>query len=238
MSKNTREDFEIQQAYYARTASLYNAMHADEENEQLLALSFLASYINDSDCTSLLDIGSGTGKKLLYLKTKCPKLKVLGIEPSKELREVAYQSGLSSNEIQDGNGLDLDFNDGAFDIVCEFNTLHHIRNPEVVVSEMLRVAKKAVFIFDLNNFGSGSKPARLLKQLLNDVGLWSLFDLIKTGGKGYRLSEGDGLSYSYSVFNNYDLIRKNCQSLHLITTINSGINPYRSSTQIGILGIK
>ena len=238
MSKNTREDFEIQQAYYARTASLYNAMHADEENEQVLALSFLASYINDSDCTSLLDIGSGTGKKLLYLKTKCPKLKVLGIEPSKELREVAYQSGLSSNEIQDGNGLDLDFNDGAFDIVCEFNTLHHIRNPELVVSEMLRVAKKAVFIFDLNNFGSGSKPARLLKQLLNDVGLWSLFDLIKTGGKGYRLSEGDGLSYSYSVFNNYDLIRKNCQFLHLITTINSGINPYRSSTQIGILGIK
>ncbi len=237
MYARTAKDFEIQQAYYARTASLYDSMHPIAEDE-MLALSFLDSYINLSSSTSVLDIGSGTGKKLLWLKKRHPNLTILGIEPSKPLREVACQSGVNTSEIQDGNALELDFNDGEFDIVCEFNTLHHIRQTEVVVSEMLRVAKKAIFIYDMNNFGQGSLPARFFKQLLNEMGLWSFLDFLKTRGKGYRLSEGDGLSYSYSVFNNYDLIRKNCTSVHLMNTSNSGRNLYRSASQVAILGIK
>lgn len=238
INKNTIKEFARQQAYYAKTATIYNEMHSGEEQNQTLALAFLASYINLTECNSILDIGSGTGKKLLWLKNNFPHLRVLGIEPSKELREIAYQSDLDFSEIRDGDGLVLDLKDGEFDIVCEFNTLHHIRYPDIVVSEMLRVAKKAIFIFDMNNFAAGGKLSRFMKQSLNALGLWTLVDFLKTGGKGYRLSEGDGVSYSYSVFNNYDLIRKRCTSVHIMNTSNSGVNLYRSASQIALIGVK
>lgn len=237
MDCKTAREFEIQQDYYAKNASFYNSIHPVGEGE-LLALFFLESYINCSGSISVLEIGSGTGRNLLWLKKRHINHRILGIEPSKELRELAYQSGVDYSEIQAGNALALDFDDGKFDIVYEFNMLHHVRQPEVVVSEMLRVAKKAVFIFDINNFGQGSTLTRLIKQVLNDMGLWSFVDFIKTGGKGYRLSEGDGLSYSYSVFNNYALLKKSCKSVHLLNTSNSGRNLYRSAPQVAILGIK
>lgn len=68
------------------------------------------------------------------------------------------------------------------------------------MSEMLRVAQKAIFISDANNFGQGRFLARTAKQALNALGLWKTVDFIKTKGKGYTISEGDGLAYSYSVF--------------------------------------
>ncbi|MFB8790588.1 MAG: methyltransferase domain-containing protein [Potamolinea sp.] len=238
INKDTIKEFAIQQDYYAKNASIYNEMYAGEEQEQTLPLSFLASYIDLANCQSLLDIGSGTGRKLLWIKNKFPRLRVLGIEPSQELREIAYNSGLSPSEVRDGDGLALDLKDGEFDLVCEFNALHHIRYPEIVVSEMLRVAKKAIFIFDMNNFAAGGKLSRFMKQSLNTLGLWTLVDFLKTGGKGYRISEGDGVSYSYSVFNNYDLIRKHCKSVHFLNTSNSGVNLYRSASQIALIGIK
>ena len=238
IKKNTIKEFEIQQAYYAKTAAIYNEMHAGEEQDQTLALALLASYINLTECQSILDIGSGTGKKLLWLKNNFPHLRVLGIETCKELREIAYQSDLDFSEIRDGDGLALDLKNEEFDIVCEFNTLHHIRYPEIVVSEMLRVAKKAIFIFDINNFAVGGKVSKLMKQSLNAIGLWKFVDFLKTGGKGYRFSEGDGVSYSYSVFNNYDLIKKNCKFVHLLNTSNSGVNLYRSASQIALIGVK
>ena len=80
------------------------------------------------------------------------------------------------------------------------------------VSEMLRVTKKGIFISDCNNFGQGSFISRSAKQVINKLGLWKVFDIIKTKGKGYTLSEGDGLAYSYSVFNDYNLIKKKCRN--------------------------
>lgn len=34
--------------------------------------------------------------------------------------------------------------------------------------------------------------------------LWGTFNYIRTGGKGYIVTEGDGLSYSYSVYDSSD----------------------------------
>jgi len=76
--------------------------------------------------------------------------------------------------------------------------LHHIRKPALAVAEMLRVATKAIFLSDSNNFGHGSPLGRSIKQTIDLLGLWPLADWIKTKGKGYTISEGDGLAYSYS----------------------------------------
>jgi ubiquinone/menaquinone biosynthesis C-methylase UbiE len=101
---------------------------------------------------------------ITYVKKAKPDVMVMGVEPVQELREVAYAKGISPAELTDGDALDLRFGDGAFDLVCAFGVLHHIRTPEIAIGEMLRVAKKAIFLSDANNFGQGSWPARSIKQ--------------------------------------------------------------------------
>ena len=100
----------------------------------------------------------------------------------------------------------LPFADASFDAVSEFSILHHVADPSAVVKEMLRVARKAVVIVDCNRFGQGSPPARLFKLFLYKIGLWHAFNFVRTRGKRYQISEGDGLSYSYSVYDSYDLV--------------------------------
>ncbi|WP_364303610.1 class I SAM-dependent methyltransferase [Moorena sp. SIO4A5] len=140
--------------------------------------------------------------------------------------------------LTEGDGLQLHFEDGQFDLVCAFGVLHHIRTPEVAIQEMLRVAKKGIFISDSNNFGQGHFLSRTIKQTLNSMGLWPVADWIKTKGRGYTISEGDGLAYSYSIFKNYRQICQSCKSVHLLNTSPGGINLYKTSDNLTLLGIK
>jgi hypothetical protein len=47
--------------------------------------------------------------------------------------------------------------------------------------------------------------------------LWNVFDFLRTRGKGYQVSDGDGVFYSYSVYDNYDQIHKWAQSVDLFS---------------------
>jgi ubiquinone/menaquinone biosynthesis C-methylase UbiE len=90
--------------------------------------------------------------------------------------------------------------------VCESAVLHHVANPNAVVKEMLRVAKKAVLISDSNRFGQGSRAARLIKLGLYKTKLWGAYNYVRTSGRGYRITEGDGVAYSYSVYDSFALL--------------------------------
>lgn len=230
-------EVEIQRDHYAETAREYHEECVPQGDEHLVGLTFLVAAVDCFGYESALDIGSGTGRALSYIKSNRPGLKVIGIEPVKEMREIGYESGLSREELIEGDATRIQFGDGEFDVVCAFGVLHHIRHASVAVSEMLRVASKAVFISDSNNFGDGGLLSRSIKQAINALGLWKVADYINTRGKGYRISD-DGLSYSYSVFNDYDLIKSHCQSVHLLNTRGSGVNPYRTASHVALLGIK
>lgn len=238
MQVNTVSEAEIQRRYYAETSHKYNEMHVDSKGEHEFALALLSATIDHLEAKSVLDLGSGTGRAIAFLKQKHPRLKVVGLEPVKELREVGYQNGISREELIDGSGLELPFGEGEFDIVCEFGVLHHVKTPDIMVKEMLRVAKKAIFISDANNFGQGSFMGRSVKQLLNLFGLWQLAYLAKTKGNGYTISEGDGLAYSYSVFNDYKQIKEKCSRVSLLNTTDGKINFYRTASHVALLGIK
>lgn len=228
----------IQRAYYARTSGQYDSMHSHGGHEHDFALAFMLSMISHLDVGSVLDIGCGTGRALLRIKSTYPDLAAVGVEPSRELRGIGHSRGLSERELVDGDAQHLAHSDGAFDLVCEFGALHHIPDPEQAVSEMLRVASKAIFISDSNNFGQGGFLSRTTKQLLRSLRLWPAADFIKTRGKGYLISEGDGLAYSYSVFNNYAQIAEGCRSVHILNTVPAGKNAYRSASHVALLGIK
>jgi hypothetical protein len=66
------------------------------------------------------------------------------------------------------------------------------------------------------------------------VGLWGVADLIKTRGKGYTTSEGDGLAYSYSVFDSIPTVKKKFHNIYLMNTMPSGVNMYRSASQVAV----
>ncbi len=233
---NISDEVELQRRYYAETASRYDHMHGLDEHA--FALSFMVAALDYLQVRSVLDIGSGTGRVLLHIKKLRPDLRVVGIEPVKELRDVGYANGLSADELIDGDATALPFPGQSFDLVCEFAVLHHIKQSERVVAEMLRVSKKAIFISDSNNFGQGSPSVRWVKQALNLLGLWKAADFIKTRGKGYSMTQGDGLFYSYSVFDNYRQIQKDCKIVHVCNTLDGDINPYRTASHVALLGVK
>lgn len=238
MTISGREEIEMQRRYYAETAAQYDTMHVSERDEHFLALSLLIAAIDFLEIRSILDIGSGTGRAVRYVKKHRPDIRVVGLEPVKELRDIGYRHGLSDSDLIDGDATNLVFHDGDFDLVCEFGVLHHVKEPKLVVSEMLRVAAKAVFISDSNNFGQGSPAWRFIKQLINQLGLWAFVDFLKTKGNGYTVSAGDGIAYSYSVFNNYKQIEAQCSSIHLLNTQGGHFDLYKTAGHLALLGVK
>jgi SAM-dependent methyltransferase len=230
-------DDDRQRRYYAETAAAYDAGHLHEP-EHRLALAVMLGVVDYAGIGSVLDVGSGTGRAIRHIKQARGDLVIRGVEPVAELREIAYANGVSRLELTDGNGLRLEFDDGAFDLVCAFGVLHHVRTPDKVIAEMLRVARKAVFISDSNNFGQGSWPVRTIKQALHAFGLWGAANLLKTRGRGYRESAGDGLAYSYSLFSSHAQIRRQCSTVHVINTTGADANAYRTASHVAILGLK
>ena len=224
---------ELQRAYYARTASHYDQMQVDPADEHAIALAWMAALVEQRGYSSVLDVGSGTGRALLYLKSRS-NVRLVGIEPAAALRSVGHGKGLRDEELIDGNALSLSFADDSFDLVCAYGVLHHIADHRRAVAEMTRVAKRAVFISDANNFGQGSLLNRMLKQALNATGVWRWFDLLRTRGKGFHYSEGDGVFYSYSLLNDLPVLRRKFADTLFMSTRPSGPNFYRSAQTIAV----
>jgi SAM-dependent methyltransferase len=226
-----------QAQYYIRTGAQYDERQVDPMDEHANALGWIAALIDQRHYRSVLDVGSGTGRALLYLKGR-PHLLLRGIEPSQTLRDSGYAKGLSLSELTDGDALALEFADESFDIVCAFGVLHHIGNHYRAVSEMCRVAKRAVFISDANNFGQGGALNRVTKQCLHALGLWKLFDNVRSGFKGYHFSQGDGIFYSYSLHSDVRKIRSKFPDVFYMSTRPSGPNLYRSAQTIAIFATR
>lgn len=227
----------LQREYYRRTAERYDSWHLNDP-EHAFALAFMTSMITFLGIRSVLDVGTGTGRVPFALKQSHPSLRVVGIEPSSELRELAYIKGLSGDELTDGDAHNLPYQNGAFDLVCEFSILHHLPNPSKAVREMLRVARKALFISDVNTFGMGRLHSRFSKQLLRMTKLWPIANFVRTRGRGYSITADDGVWYRYSVFDDYSLISSHCASVHIINTSAAGSNLFRSAPHLALLGIK
>ena len=224
----------IQHKYYTDTAVVYDDMHVSGIDEHFLALSWLSALIKLYKFDSLLDVGCGTGRCLRFLKEEGLPIALTGVEPVQALREIGRQKGLDAKELVEGNALALPFADGTIDVVCAFGVLHHIEDHDKAVSEMCRVARRAVFISDCNNFGQGGPLARAVKQGIHATGLWRAFDYIRTKGKGYHYSDGDGVYYSYSVFNDVTVLRKRFSNLHFMSSQPSGANLYRTAPHLAV----
>ena len=99
--------------------------------------------------TRVLDVGCGDGTLMEFL-TNDKKIDIRGIEISKNNVQKCITKGLTVIEGDAEKDLSQ-FPDGSFDIVILSQTLQAFLNPEKVISELLRVGKKA--IVTIPNFG-------------------------------------------------------------------------------------
>ncbi len=208
---------EIQRRYYTDTAASYDDMHSHEAGDNPGTFRLLCALLRMVEAKTVLEVGAGTGRGMRALSDAIPELSVRGVEPVTALVEQAVKkNGLPADAILQAVGEKLPFRDNAFDVVCSLAILHHVRQPDAIVREMLRVARSAVIIIDGNRFGQGRWPVRLFKLALYKMGLWKIVNYLKTGGKGYLITEGDGLAYSYSVYDSFDLLAGWAEELIII----------------------
>jgi SAM-dependent methyltransferase len=232
-----------QAAFYERTATSYDAWHVRANDEHFVAAQYASYLITGLGVRSLLDVGAGTGRGIKFFMERHPDLKIVGIEPVQALIDEATRGGVPTGIIAQGRGEALPFDDGAFDAVCEFGVLHHASNPDEVLAEMMRVARKAVFISDTNRFGQGSRPSRWAKVALQSLGLWRPANWLKNGGKNYFLSEGDGLAYPYSTYDSLPALTRWADRVVLVPTAvrDKGVglsHPLLSSSHLLLAAIK
>lgn len=210
---------DIQQRYYSDTAAAYDAMHVRDRDGHDAALRVISALVDQFEIRSVLDVGCGTGRAVRHFRMQHADLHVHGIEPVQALiRQAVEVHGVPRAEIVCGRGESLPYADRSFDAVCEFGILHHVPEPNAVVREMLRVARRAVFLSDANRFGQGSWTGRLTKLALYRLKLWPLANYLKTRGRGYTITPGDGLAYSYSVFDSFDLLAEWAPRVILVPT--------------------
>ncbi len=209
---------ELQRGYYERTAAQYDHWHVGEETQHDVALNFISGFVNLFQYSSVLDVGAGTGRAVSSLTTRHPGLHVRGVEPVPALIDEAVRKGVRKELLVGARGEKLPFKDGSFDVVCETGTLHHVSEPRRVVQEMMRVARRAIFLSDNNRFGHGHLLSRVGKLTLHKLRLWDLAYLIKTRGKGYMVSDEDGVFQSYSVYDSFGALATWAERIFLVPT--------------------
>lgn len=227
-----------QRAYYERTADRYDDMHVHEGDEHDVALDVAAALMTALDVRSVLDVGAGTGRAGRRLGRF---FAVTEVEPVRELMVQSSDTRRTTRRVC-GSGYHLPFPDASFDAVCETGSLHHVRRPELVVAEMLRVARKAVFFSDSNRFGQGRLIARVVKLALCTSGMWPAVRYVQTRGRLYHYSEGDGIAYSYSVYDSLAAVTAWSDQVFLVPvkplSLVSWAHPLLTTNNVLLCGIR
>lgn len=88
-----------------------------------------------------LDVGTGTGTLALALAPLVRE--VIGLDLVPEMLEHARRAGegVANLTFVEGDASRLPFEDERFDVVVTSRTLHHVRWPDVTISELVRVAR-------------------------------------------------------------------------------------------------
>jgi len=206
-----------QRAYYRDTASEYDGMHAFTEHHA--ALRHATAYMRALGAGSVLDTGCGTGLAMRFLQRELPELRVHGNDPSEDLLGVAIRAhGIRAEQLDCASSERLPYADESFDVVLETGVLHHVPAPERVIAEMLRVARRAIFLSDQNYYGMGGAGARLVKLGLSRLGLLQRVNRRRRSGHDWFYTAGDGVAWDYSVFDTLALIHSACREVLVIPT--------------------
>ena len=133
-----------------------NATHVLEKYEAVAAtydrqwqryqaetLSRVARYVRDTHAPSILDVPCGTGELLRWLLPEVPEARIVGVDGSAAMLNIARQKWTDQARVSFQHALAdaLPFGNGTFDWVFCCSSLHYFRQPERVLAEFARVLK-------------------------------------------------------------------------------------------------
>ncbi len=99
-----------------------------------------------------LDAGCGTGSVAFALAPNVAE--VVGIDTRADYLEAAAEAAPENTRFVEGDVMALPFGYAEFDLVCCHRVLHHVRRPELAVSELARVARPGGKLFIADQLGS------------------------------------------------------------------------------------
>lgn len=117
----------------------------------------------------VLDVGCGTG---FLAKQLSRTVETVGLDREKRFLRAAKTSGVEI--LVCGDALHLPFAEEAFDLVCMYDLIHHLKEPDRAVSEAQEVLKKHGYLFVKDVKKCGNK-----EYYLNVLADW--FELITYG---------------------------------------------------------
>ena len=91
------------------------------------------------DAGSVLDVGCGRGYLLNQLRAAAPDARLAGVDLLDEVPGAAF-------EYHWGQADALPFDDAVFDVVICTHVIEHVKEPDKVIAELMRVAKRKVII--------------------------------------------------------------------------------------------
>ena len=110
---------------------------------------------------AVLDAGSGTGALAFAFAPHVAE--VVGLDSDAEYLEAARALAPEHVAFVEGDAMALPFDYGQFDIAASQRLLHHVRRPELVVSELARVTRSGGRVFVIDQLGS-IDPLRSLEM--------------------------------------------------------------------------
>lgn len=104
--------------------------------------------INKLPSGQLLEVGVGNGTHLPFYNTH----KIIGIDTSVKMLEIAREKKLEDIELLQMNGENLLFQDQTFDYIILSHVITVVNNPEKLLEEIFRVLKPNGKVYILNHF--------------------------------------------------------------------------------------
>ena len=99
-----------------------------------------------------LDAGCGTGALALALAPHVSE--VVGMDTRVDYLEAGRASAPENVRFVEGDVTEIPFDYASFDLACCHRVLHHVRRPELAVSELARVTRSGGRLFIADQLGS------------------------------------------------------------------------------------
>ncbi len=186
--------------YYRRTALNYNAWHCNfsDDGSHNYGVKEVLQLLAQDKHNTLLDVACGTGRCIK--KALEAGFDARGIDICPDLLSVAEKElHIPKELLYCGDATQLPFPDNSFDVSCILGALHHSAMPHTIISEMIRVTRRALVVSDEANHLHGG-----VRQILMALGIFGpIYRLLfrrepKTVRRG-GTSETDGPTFDFTI---------------------------------------
>ena len=187
--------------YYERTAESYNSWHcnpADKSSHNFAVREVLKLLAQDKRST-LLDVCCGTGRGVRAALDA--GYDAQGLDLSGHLLKIAEtELKIPKERLHCADATKLPFTNNSFDVTCILGALHHSAMPQAIISEMIRVTRRAIVVSDAANQLHGGVKAILIKLgIFNPVYRLIFHRPPRTTRRLIKSSEGDGPTFDFTI---------------------------------------